>query len=272
MVYRETVNWPEVREENVLAQVVGGEAREQVMLSSHDNVAPVESVDVDPLRGLSQDQKVYRAGTVVAKITEDVGGENESGKWGPYDPSASDDGRDAKIAAEASTGSEGADTAIRYRARVPGPLGHQISIELDDAGADESLAVSVNNGTEVVVTLETNGGGDIQSTAQEVIDAINAHTEASQLMVAENQGDSDGSGTVSAEAAQNLSGAKASVDVGVIPVDVNVEFGDVQAGVYTRNCIFDADRLRGYSGEESNLDLAFRAQNCEAINTADVSA
>lgn len=273
MVYRETLQWPAVREEEVLALVSGGEQRDTVLLSSYDNVAPVEAVDVDPSRGLTQNQKVYRAGTVLAKITTDVGGgEAESGKWGPFDPSATDDGRDQQRVGFLATGVVGNNNAIRFSARQPGPAGHQITVTLTDPGlANQSLAVSVANQFDIDVSLATDGAGAITSTAAEVIAAVNAHAEAGQLVQAADEGDSDGTGVVSAEAQANLAGAQAEVELAVLPVDVNVEFGDVAAGVYVGGATYRQDKLRGYSGNEANVDAALGDRDSRVMSVTEVT-
>jgi hypothetical protein len=272
MVYREQINWPPVREEEVLASVNGAERRETVILSSHDNVAPVEAVQVDPSRGLTQNQKVYRAGTVVAKITKDVGGgEAESGKWGPFDPAATDDGRDAQQVAFLVTGVVGNNNAIRWSAKQRGPAGRQVNVALVVAGNNTPLSVAVQNQFDVVVNVATDGAGAATSTAAQVIAAVNADADASQLVQAANEGASDGTGVVAAVAQANLAGGLHLVEIAVVPVDVNVQFGDVPAGAYVGNCTFRKDKLRGYAGNEANLDAALDAQNSRVIAVSEVS-
>lgn len=272
MVYREQITWPPVREEEVLAHISGAERKDTIILSGHANVAPVEAVSVDPSRGLTQNQKVYRAGTVVAKVTRAAGGgEDEMGRWGPFDPAATDDGRDAQQVAFLATGVVGNNNAIRWSATQRGPAGRQVNVTLVVAGNNTPLSVEVQNQFDVVVNVATDGAGAATSTAQQVIDAVNAHEGASQLVQAGSEGASDGTGVVAAVAQTNLSGWLQDVEIAVLPIDVNVEFGPVAAGAYVDNCTFRKDKLRGYTGSEANLDAAFEARNSRVVDMSEVT-
>ena len=70
-------------------------------------------------------------------------------------------------------------------AKEDGTDGDDISIQYKDPGkADSPLKITVNN-NQIVVSLETDAGGNIVSTAAEVRDALNSHAEASQLVAAD---------------------------------------------------------------------------------------
>lgn len=92
---------------------------------------------------------------------------------------------------------------FEVQANDSGSDGSDISIALTDEGADTSLAVSVANNA-ITVTLGTDVDGNITSTAQEVVDAINDSADASALVEAALGPDSDGSGTVEELAEDSL--------------------------------------------------------------------
>lgn len=105
----------------------------------------------------------------------------------------------------------GDDNALTATARVYGTEGNSISVEyLDPSANDASLTVSVFR-QKISVSLATDSGGSITSTAAEVKAAIEAHSEANQLVtLAINTGDTgtadDGSGVVTALAAASMTG------------------------------------------------------------------
>jgi hypothetical protein len=112
---------------------------------------------------------------------------------------------DDAVRATAGVNPTGDDNALTFTARAYGASGNGITIAYVDPGAiSQSLAVSVND-QNVTVSLATNGGGTITSTAADVLAAINASGPASALMtVAINTADTgtgdDGSGVVTAMA------------------------------------------------------------------------
>jgi len=79
----------------------------------------------------------------------------------------------------------------------------------DPAGSSSALAVTVsgsfNTGYTVDVSLETDGGSALISTAAEVAAAINAHATAKRIMQAQYGG--DGSGVMAAAGSANLAGS-----------------------------------------------------------------
>lgn len=96
-----------------------------------------------------------------------------------------------------------ANSAVHLTAVDSGPDGNDITIAFVNAGASQSLDVSVT-GDAITVTLETNAGSSVQSTALEVAAAINDDVEANLLVSAIASG--VGSTVVEAHAATNLAG------------------------------------------------------------------
>lgn len=100
---------------------------------------------------------------------------------------------------------------------IYGKLGNWFSLTLVNAGSGKSLDVTVS-AWDISVQLETDGGGVIQSTAQEVIDAINADAEASLLVVASLKAGNDGTGVVTA-LAKTYSSSNVSINAGALVIE-----------------------------------------------------
>lgn len=113
--------------------------------------------------------------------------------------------------ASANVNPTGDDNGLTFTAREYGTGGNAITVTYVDPGAaSQSLAVSVA-GKSIAVSLATNGGSTITSTAAQVKAAVEAHQPAHALVsVAIQTGDSgvadDGSGVVTAMASTALSG------------------------------------------------------------------
>lgn len=113
----------------------------------------------------------------------------------------------------------GDDNSLTFTARAYGASGNEIRVTYIDPGAaSQSLAVSVA-GPSIVVSLATNGGASITSTAAQVKAAVEAHEPANRLVsVAIHTGDSgtadDGSGVVTAMASAALTGG-AGTGIGI---------------------------------------------------------
>lgn len=109
----------------------------------------------------------------------------------------------------------GDDNALTFTAVKYGAEGNRISIAyVDPAANSQSLAVSVD-GYAITVSLATNGGGTITSTAAQVKAAIEASAPAAALVTCTiNTADSgsadDGTGVVTALAAANMTGGVGS--------------------------------------------------------------
>lgn len=114
--------------------------------------------------------------------------------------------------AEFSTTLAGDDNDFTLRARLGGVAGNAITIALIDPSANDAPLTVTVTGTDIVVSLATGVAGAITSTARQVIDAINAHFQASGLVYGVLKADSDGTGIVTALAEASLSGGS---DTGV---------------------------------------------------------
>ncbi len=160
------------------------------------------------------DVKEVKAGTVMGK--------QENGLFIPVTD---------MVAAKLVTGVVDDDNAILWTAKVPGTAGESIKVQLlNPAQASQDLAVSVSGDT-IVVSLKTGSGSAIESTANEVIAAINAHLVANQLVTAASAGASTGAGVVAAVAATALDeGADWNVTPScILAEDVDVTDGDTAA-------------------------------------------
>jgi hypothetical protein len=101
------------------------------------------------------------------------------------------------------------DNAIRYTAKEPGVEGNEITItHVDPPGNNAALDVTVT-GSDITVSLATDGASAVTSKADAVVDAINADVEANLLVSASSAvGDSNGTGVVAAAAETALTGGQ----------------------------------------------------------------
>lgn len=170
----------------------------------------IDSSEISAVEGV----KEVKAGTVMGK--------QDNGLYIPVTD---------KVAATVVTGSVGSNNAILWTAKVPGAAGEAIKVQLLDPSANsQDLAVSVV-GDAVVASLKTGSAGAIESTANEVIAAVNAHIVAKTLVVAAKSGASTGAGVVAAVAATALdNGADWNVTPScILAEDVDVTDGDTAA-------------------------------------------
>jgi len=111
-----------------------------------------------------------------------------------------------------STGSVPSNNAITWTAVHPGAESNGIQVELvDPGGASQPLTITVAvtaSGWLITVSLETDGGSAIISTAAQVIAAITADLDASELVTAANTSGSTGAGVMTAAVAANLTGGE----------------------------------------------------------------
>lgn len=118
---------------------------------------------------------------------------------------------EAEVAkAKLTTGSVASDNALLFTAKEPGTAGNDISVALvDPGGTTAALGVTVA-GKAITVNLER-AASALASTADQVSDAINAHSDAKALIAASTAvGDSNGTGLVAAVAKTNLAGGQES--------------------------------------------------------------
>lgn len=142
----------------------------------------------------------------------------------------------ASARATLSRNPAGDDNALTFTAVKYGAYGNGITIAyVDPAANSQSLAVSVS-GKDITVSLATNGGGSITSTAAQIKTAIEASAAAAALVTcAVNTSDSgsadDGSGVVTALAAAAMTGgAGVGYIEGVGYADIGSGYIDVTNG------------------------------------------
>ncbi len=112
------------------------------------------------------------------------------------------------VAAEAVVPAIAANADVLITAAAVGTAGNQIRVQyVDPAANSEALAVSVS-GNDITVTLATDASGEITSTANQVVTAINGSAEASALVTAANDAGNDGSGLVNAVDFTTLAGGE----------------------------------------------------------------
>jgi len=105
--------------------------------------------------------------------------------------------------AELSLGDGNAE--VELVADTAGAAGNEISVEfIDPEEDDQDLSVEVDD-KKISVYLGTDGSGDIDSTADDVVAEINAHDVAGDLVTA-SDGDGDGSDEVEAHDEEHLDG------------------------------------------------------------------
>ena len=117
------------------------------------------------------------------------------------------------VKASKTTGAPGTD-AILWTAMESGVAGNTITLTTVVSGNSTPLSVAVV-GTDITVNAATDAGGLAISTADEIVDAVNAHAEALLLILAL----SEDSGVVSAVAQTNLEGgvdAQDTLDVDAV--------------------------------------------------------
>ena len=123
----------------------------------------------------------------------------------------------------------------------------------DPGGNSQPLTITVT-GYDIDISLATDGGGTITSTAQQVIDAINGDAAASALVVAATAPSNDGTGLVNALAQAPLAtGPRALIlKIG----EGNITWTESQPRIYTK----DAGRLDTVrDDDEEMVELRFDA-------------
>lgn len=105
-----------------------------------------------------------------------------------------------------TTALTGTNNDLTYTADTEGAAGNDIRVAYTNPGtASAALAVTVA-GNDITVSLATDVGSAITSTAAQVRDAVNASAAASALVTAANADGNDGTGIVTAMPLTNLAG------------------------------------------------------------------
>jgi hypothetical protein len=133
----------------------------------------------------------------------------------------------AQAKASALVDMTNANADLTYTARAFGYAGNSISVtHVDPAGNSQPLTVSVS-GTAITISLATNGGGAITSTANTVAAAVAANADANNLVSVAVEG--TGLGVVNAKAKQNLINGRDIVDVHFKAANVSAPAGPITA-------------------------------------------
>ena len=111
------------------------------------------------------------------------------------------------VAAHLDTGIVGSNNAITWTARAAGTPGNAVTVTIvDPGGTTAALSVDVaENGTDITVNLGR-ASSAINSTAQNVMDAIEANGDANSLVSVVNKSTSNGTGLMAAVSKTNLAG------------------------------------------------------------------
>jgi hypothetical protein len=94
---------------------------------------------------------------------------------------------------------------LKFSSRTEGPAGNLITVAYVNAGASQTLAVTVT-GNAISVRLATNGSSVITSTAAQIRTAIQAQSQANGLVAVALAPNNNGQGIVTALAATALTG------------------------------------------------------------------
>ncbi len=111
----------------------------------------------------------------------------------------------AAVAASLDTGVVGSNNAVHWTARTPGAGGNSVTVTIvDPGGTTAALSVDVaENGLDITVSL-ARASSAITTTAQQLMDAIEANGDANSLVAVANKSTSNGTGIVAAVAKTNL--------------------------------------------------------------------
>lgn len=103
-------------------------------------------------------------------------------------------------------GVEASDNAIKYTSVVREVAGNLVRVRHVNPGTNNASLGVVVSGKDITVNLATNGSAAATSTADAVIDAIEASAPASALVTVDHVGDSNGTGVVATAAYTALAG------------------------------------------------------------------
>lgn len=129
-----------------------------------------------------------------------------------------------------------------FVARKGGVEGNAIKVEMTANTASQALGVTVSGKT-VTVALKTDASKVVQSTANEVIEAIAQEVAADALIEAKTAYQSDGTGTVGTLALTSLSGGENSIAAeGILRYDIDVTHGPMPGAAVVKGCV-DLNKL-----------------------------
>lgn len=129
--------------------------------------------------------------------------ERRAGRHPNATPVAAISAGSSAVAAALTVDPTGTNNSIDYTAATAGVAGNSITIAYVNDGASQTIDVDVA-GTAITVSLATDSGSVITSTAANVRTAIAAHAGAAALVGTANHAGNDGTGLVTAIAATPL--------------------------------------------------------------------
>ena len=130
------------------------------------------------------------------------------------------------IGATTTTGSAGSGNALNYVMRVPGMAGNGFELLLT-TGANGSPLSHAVNGRNIIVTLATDGGGTILTTAAQIVSYIAQDSELSRLIEASHAAGSSGSGLIDIDSEGTFAGGEEGVNIVGIALQTAQAGGDV---------------------------------------------
>lgn len=206
----------------------------KTILAFKDHYVPMSAVmDADGVTTNENGKKIVPAGTFVGGASASIFVDRSEKLKVVHDHAALE------------TSMVGDNNDIKLTALEDGAGGAGISLTLIDPSANSAdLDVTVT-GKDISVSLATNGGGTITTTASELIAAINADADAKKLVTAALKGEDTGAGAVTALAKTNLANSAisgASVIDGILLEDVDVTYGDANAPLLIHGWV-KADKL-----------------------------
>ncbi|HEV3407460.1 MAG TPA: M14 family metallopeptidase [Gaiellaceae bacterium] len=173
--------------------------------------------------------------------------------------------------AASDSGAVGPQSAVVVTSRAWGHEGgNNLAIELRDPAAANTPLSVVLAGNDIIVTLATDAGGAITSTALDVINAINANAQTSPLVVATRFRGSDGQGIAIARARVSLSdflttGTNAHVQRGPFQYSV-MRIGKVRDGSKVGVFLYCQQHAREWATPLTCLETAERLLRNYAVD------
>jgi len=160
---------------------------------------------INALRGIHNVQGSTDMGLLYGNIPAYSGNPGVGSSLGSYADGLFGNRLGVKVKSSLTIGA--ADGAVTYTARFGGTGGNNLRVAHVDTAPNQVLGVAVS-GNDVTVTLATDGGGAVTSTATDVATAVNASKAAGMILVASAGG--TGASPAAAQVITNLAGG--SVD------------------------------------------------------------
>ncbi|TLN00363.1 hypothetical protein FDZ73_19665 [bacterium] len=201
--------------------------KEILKYADHESISVM--VESDGIVANADGKKIVAAGTIVGGKTQAV----LTNRQEPVQKKNTQGTYDSATLAPA-----GVNNDIVFTAKTAGASGISVEI-LNPGAANQALKVTtVNN--KISVSLATDAGSAITSTAAQVIAAVNNDPDASERVSVANAAANDGTGVMAAVALTPLAGGAVSTGTaaeGVLLYDVNVTNGDHPGAMVIRGTV-----------------------------------